>query len=243
MKVFVGTSGWMYDWNPDGFDWFIKHSKLNAVELNASFYRFPYPNQVRSWARKTSLVKNGLRWSIKVHKSITHTHVLNERSIEIMKKFINLFKPLDNYIDFYLIQLPPRIRPTPTILDRIEKFTREINLGWRLAIEWRNISWFNEKYVKWARSNELTVVSVDAPEFRFFVRSGRFVYLRLHGRTFWYAHYYTDEELVEIAKEITSLGGEAVYSFFNNDHDMLENARRFYRLLQRLVNSNLKYSP
>ncbi len=243
MKVFVGTSGWMYDWNPDGFDWFIKYSELNAVELNASFYRFPYPNQVRSWAKKTSLAKNELRWSIKVHRSITHTHVLKDKAIGIMKKFINLFKPLDNYIDFYLIQLPPRIRPTPTILDRIEKFTKEINLGWRLAIEWRNISWFNEKYVKWARSNELTVVSVDAPEFRFFAKSGRFIYLRLHGRTFWYTHYYTDEELAEIAKEITSLGGEAIYSFFNNNHDMLENARRFYRLLQRLVNSNLKYSP
>ncbi len=233
MRVYVGTSGWMYDWNPDGFDWFIKYSGLNAVELNASFYRFPYPNQVRGWARRSSVY--GLRWSVKVHRSVTHTHVLNEKALKIMMKFLNLFKPLDSYIDFYLIQLPPRIRPNDKVLRRFENFIREVNLGWRLAIEWRNTAWFHEEFVGWARDNEVTVVSVDAPEFKFFARSGKYTYLRLHGRTFWYAHYYTDDELMEIANEVLSLGGEAIYAFFNNNHDMLENARRFLKILNNLL--------
>ncbi|RLF12723.1 MAG: DUF72 domain-containing protein, partial [Thermoprotei archaeon] len=39
MRVYIGTSGWLYDWNLDGsLDWYVKNSGLNAVELNASFY-------------------------------------------------------------------------------------------------------------------------------------------------------------------------------------------------------------
>lgn len=69
VKVFVGTSGWLYDWNLDStFDWYVRNSGLNAVELNASFYRFPFRNQVTSWTRKGS----GLRWAVKVHRYITH---------------------------------------------------------------------------------------------------------------------------------------------------------------------------
>ncbi|RLI98826.1 MAG: DUF72 domain-containing protein, partial [Candidatus Aenigmatarchaeota archaeon] len=70
MQVFVGTSGWAYGWNPNGFDWYIKNSGLNSVELNASFYRFPFPNQVKSWARKTKEFNPSLRWSIKVNRLI-----------------------------------------------------------------------------------------------------------------------------------------------------------------------------
>jgi len=40
MEVFVGKSGWYYDWNENkNLDWFIQNSGLNTVELNASYYR------------------------------------------------------------------------------------------------------------------------------------------------------------------------------------------------------------
>ncbi|MEM4503151.1 MAG: DUF72 domain-containing protein, partial [Ignisphaera sp.] len=62
MEIFVGTSGWLYDWNIDGtLDWYLQNSRLNAVELNASFYRFPFRNQVSSWVKKTSIY--GIRWA------------------------------------------------------------------------------------------------------------------------------------------------------------------------------------
>ena len=59
----------------------------------------------------------------------------------------------------------------------------------------------------------------------------------MHGRSFWYAHYYTDEELKEVADRVLGLGGEAIYVFFNNDHDMLENARRMKRILEEKMSS------
>jgi len=233
LKVYVGTSGWMYDWNPDGFEWFIRNSGLNAVELNSSFYRFPYSTQVKSWAKKSK--GRGLRWAIKVHRLITHSYLLSRKSIEIFNRFLSIFKPLSSYIDFYLLQLPPRARPTAKIIENIENFVNEVNLGWRLAIEWRNLEWFNDKWVSWAKKLSITVVSVDSPDFIFYARSGPYVYVRFHGRTFWYAHYYTDEELDEVANKLLKLGGDALYAFFNNDHDMLDNARKFLSILHKKV--------
>ena len=71
MRVFVGTSGWFYDWNEERtLDWYIARSDLDAVELNTWFCRFPFPNMVRSWASKGK----GLAWAVKVNREVTHTH-------------------------------------------------------------------------------------------------------------------------------------------------------------------------
>ncbi len=47
------------------------------------------------------------------------------------------------------------------------------------------------------------------------------------GRSSWYAHDYSYEELVEVARR--------VYVFFNNDHWMLGNARTMLKLLRELL--------
>jgi hypothetical protein len=52
-----------------------RHAGLSAVELNASFYRFLFPNQIAGWARRGST----LRWCVKAHWLITHRHRLNRR--------------------------------------------------------------------------------------------------------------------------------------------------------------------
>ncbi len=108
MEIFVGTSGWSYDWNIDGtLSWYVKNSGLNCIELNASFYRFPFPNQVKSWTLKG----RDLRWIIKVNQLITHKFKFNDKAFSLWKKFENLFKPMDDTIDFYLFQLPPSLSP------------------------------------------------------------------------------------------------------------------------------------
>jgi uncharacterized protein YecE (DUF72 family) len=105
LEFYVGTSGWYYSWNKEkNFTWYVNNSQLNAVELNASFYRFPFPNQVKSWAQKG----RGIRFSIKVSRRITHIHRLNQESYPVFEAFIRLFKPLESLIDFYFFQFPPR---------------------------------------------------------------------------------------------------------------------------------------
>ena len=235
MKVFVGTSGWAYSWNPNGFEWYIKNSKLNSVELNASFYRFPFPSQIKGWKNKTQRFNPELRWSIKVNRLITHVFKLGEKALSTWKKFEKLFKPLEENIDFYLFQLPPSI--SPNLAKRIEGFYKKSKLKEKFALEWRNLKWFSKEWVEWARSLGVTLVSVDAPDFTQFPRKifnvNGIVYLRMHGRSEWYTHYYADEELKEVKEKILSVKPKKVYVYFNNDHAMLENARRMKEVLIR----------
>ncbi len=231
MEIFVGTSGWSYDWNIEGnLSWYAKNSGLNCIELNASFYRFPFPNQVKSWTVKG---KN-LRWIIKVNQLITHKFKFNEKAFNLWKRFENLFKPLDGLIDFYLFQLPPII--SPKYSKRLEDFIKECKLGERFALEARNVEWFNDEWIKWASGLNITFVSVDSPEHprKIFSPNG-IVYVRMHGRQFWYSHYYEDWELEEVGKKILKIKPFKAYVLFNNDTNMLENARRMYSLLKNLL--------
>ncbi|ABN70523.1 protein of unknown function DUF72 [Staphylothermus marinus F1] len=232
MEVYVGTSGWMYDWNELGsFDWYVKYSGLNAVELNASFYRFPFRNQVLSWSRKG----RNLRWSIKVHRSITHYRRLSESALSIWKKFYDLFSPLDKYVDFYLFQMPPNFVYKDRNMDKIKKFYEESGLEERFALEIRHHSWFNEAFINWCSKLGLTLVSIDAPIGTWVVNTNGIIYLRIHGREYWYAYDYNREELEELVEKMIKLKPYKIYVFFNNDHWMLSNARLMKQILEEQI--------
>lgn len=228
MERFVGTSGWYYPWNEEkSLDWYIKNSGLNAVELNASFYRFPFPNQVKSWSTKG---KN-IRWSVKVNRLITHVHKFNKKALDIWKSFERLFSPLDKNIDFYLFQLPPSMKPT--LATKIKSFIQKTKLRERACIEFRNMEWFDKKWVDWASELKMTVASVDSPDFpREILNSNNIVYVRMHGRSSWYSHDYSDEELKEVRKKILKAKAGKVYVFFNNNTNMLRNAQRMLSLFK-----------
>ncbi|HOM27214.1 MAG TPA: DUF72 domain-containing protein, partial [bacterium] len=87
-EIYVGTSGWLYEWNEGkSFDWYVENSNLNSVELNASFYRFPFPNQIKGWANKCK----DINFSVKVHRKITHLLKLSPESKDVWNDFKNLF--------------------------------------------------------------------------------------------------------------------------------------------------------
>ncbi|HZD42950.1 MAG TPA: DUF72 domain-containing protein, partial [Methanomicrobiales archaeon] len=62
---------------------------------------------------------------------------------------------------------------------------------------------------------------------------GRVVYLRMHGRDRWYQYDYSPQELQETARIIRESGAERAYIFFNNDHNMLQNARMMWGILDQ----------
>ncbi len=218
MDTFVGTSGWYYEWNEmKNLDWFIQNSGLNTVELNASFYRFPSPNQIEGWKTKGA----GLRWSIKVHRSITHWRQLSESSLDIWKNFRELFEPMDHLIDFYLFQIPPKFDDTTKAL----KFVEAAKLGERFALEIRNKELLGNDELCAELMKKVTLVSVDSPDYRNRIFTGKKVYMRMHGREGWYSYDYSQEEIKETIGKISKFGPEKVYIYFNNNHNMLENAR------------------
>jgi hypothetical protein len=70
-NVYIGTSGWYYDhWEnvlypsgtPPADRLAIYQRKFKAVEINATFYRMPFPNVIKGWYRndKNVVVDNGM---------------------------------------------------------------------------------------------------------------------------------------------------------------------------------------
>jgi uncharacterized protein YecE (DUF72 family) len=227
MKAFVGTSGWMYSWNSGGsLDWYLEKSGLNSIELNASFYRFPFPNQVKSWVAKGAK----LRWTVKVNRLITHQYKFSDKGFSSWQKFTDLFKPLDDIIDFYLFQLHPILKPS--LAPKLEEFIKKSDLRERFALEVRNIAWFKEEWIAWAKNLGITWVSIDSPDFPLDVfNTSGLLYERIHGRRSWYSHNYKDQELEEIKRKIVDAKPRKVYVYFNNDTNMLDNAQRMLKLL------------
>ena len=219
MKFFVGTSGWSYDWNPDGIKWYVENSKLNSVELNSSFYRFPFKNWIKSWK------KYDIRWIIKVNRLITHLHKLNERSYNIWEEFRDLFSPMENRIDYYLFQMPPSFKEFERVLDFIKKYGKK-----KFAFEFRNNYMYSDGILK--KMKGITIVSVDEPNMTKIVKTSNDIYLRFHGKTFWYSHNYSKSEIERLLKEAIEMKPEKLYLMFNNDHNMLKNARLCYDLLK-----------
>ena len=76
--LYVGSSGFSYaSWKPDFYpigtkaNEFLRTyaSRLSSVELNATFYRLPSEEQLRSWAAQTP---EGFRFAVKMSRQITH---------------------------------------------------------------------------------------------------------------------------------------------------------------------------
>jgi uncharacterized protein YecE (DUF72 family) len=228
MKILVGTSGWYYEWNEKkNFEWYVNHSNLNSVELNASFYRFPFLNHIRGWSKKCG----DIRFSVKVHRKITHILRLKSEGKQTWRDFKKLFSPIEDKIDFYLFQMPPSFS-TKFLTERVKRFFEGEEDKEKVAIEFRSPDWFEEKYVKEIEKIGTVFVSVDSPQIKsFIVKTNGVIYLRLHGRTDWYSHNYEKKELEEISEKIAGLKPEKIYVYFNNNHNMLLNARNFYEII------------
>jgi uncharacterized protein YecE (DUF72 family) len=227
MEIYVGTSGWAYPWN-EGADllWYREHSGLSAVELNASFYRFLYPNQIQGMRIRGK----GLRFSVKIHRWISHRYQLKEPALPHWERFFTLFRPLDDLVDFYLLQLPPRFQD----LQAVARFAGIVKLGSRLAVEFRHPDLLRRESFPELNSSGAVVVSTDSPLRPRAIVPGEILYLRLHGRRAWYSDRYTERELKELAKALVALHPRKIYAFFNNDTAMLANARRFLAILREL---------
>jgi len=216
--IYVGTSGWMYDWNEgQNLEWYVNHSGLNAVELNMSFYRFPFPNQVKGWK------KHKVVWSVKVNRYITHIKRLKD--VESWEKFQKLMDELNPR--FYLFQMPPTFKFNEENVKRVKEFEKIV--GKRMAIEFRDVEWYRN-----LPDFKVTVVSIDSPIGTYIVKTSDVVYLRLHGREEWYMYEYSKEELRELAEKVVELNPVDIFVFFNNDHWMLENARLMKKILERI---------
>ena len=231
--IYAGTSGWAYSWNEGGdLAWYVGHSGLNAVELNMSFYRFPSESQIGLW-RETG---PGLSWSVKVHRSVTHFHLANETGQKVFSRFLDLFRPLDPFVSYYLFQFPHRF--DTTFRDRLTSLFQEFD-DRKMALEFRHPSW-GDPDLK-ALPFRGVIVTPDSPDSSggVFGKNGQ-VYLRFHGRTAWYSGDYSEKELSGVIASLPALSPRIIHAFFNNDHHMLDNARLFRNIAEKIWSKKIK---
>ncbi len=234
MKVFVGTSGWLYGWNKGkSLEWYLQRKTFNVIELNTSFYRFPSPNNIAEWGEEGKKIA----WIPKVNQLITHRFKFSRKSYSRFSDFLDLFSPIERQVHFYLFQIPPII--TPNLLDRIINFADRFGISKKFALEARNLSWFDPKVYERLAAAGITMVSTDSPLGSFIMKSSDNVYLRIHGRKEWYNYNYSKRELSELAIKITKLKPKNSYVLFNNDHNMLSNGEAMLKIMKKEARKSL----
>jgi len=220
-KIFIGTSGWVYDdwWgrfypqniNPEErLEYYSKY--FNIVEINSSFYHLPKLKTFENWRLKTP---DQFVFSAKLSKYITQIKKLND-SKEPLELFLSQSKGLGKKLQAILVQLPPNFKKD---LKRLEEFLKLLPKKPRFAFEFRHITWLDREVYDLLRKYKVGFVIQDSSRWPGAkVVTADFVYLRFHGRVL-YASNYPKPELKKWSEKIKNwlFEGLDVYGFFNND--------------------------
>jgi uncharacterized protein YecE (DUF72 family) len=218
----LGTSGWTYaHWRGrfypeklaqrNWFEFYCRH--FGTVELNASFYRIPNAGAVDGWNQRSP---DHFRFAIKISRLISHIKRLHDCDHEI-RWFFDTFAPLDKKIAIYLLQLPPGAGFDPVLL---ENFFTRLPSGVRVAVEFRNKSWYRDETYRLLENTPHAFCIHDWDGLgteRIVIHNT--AYIRFHGTESRYAGDYPDEQLNGWASWIKDQLrlNTAVFGYFNND--------------------------
>ncbi len=184
MKLRVGTSGYSYkEWKGPFYPedlaaaGFLAYyaTRLNAVEINNTFYRIPKTSVVEHWAEQ---VPDDFVFVLKASRRVTHFARLKESADEPLSFVWQAAQTLGANGGPILFQLPPTMRKSA---DRLRAFCGRLPDGLRAVFEFRHASWFDDEVhaILADRGAALCVadgVEGGAPEL---VSTADFGYLRL----------------------------------------------------------------
>ena len=235
--VNVGCSGGFY-WHWRGLfyeqelptkNWFSKYAdNFQTVELNAPFYSWPTVNAVKIWLRQAAAKE--FVYTVKVCELITHLkHFSGTKTLVLDFGFIADL--LGSAMGCFLYQLPPSFDYSPA---RLKSIVGQMDPSRRNVVEFRHKSWWDEKVYDAFRQTGIMFCSCSAPGLpEDLVKTTDEVYIRFHGRTKWYRHDYSDDELNIWQKKIVASGCQRVWAYFNNDFDAnaVKNALAFREML------------
>jgi len=215
-QAFIGTSGFSYpEWKgafypaglPAGEMLAFYARVFRTCEINNTFYRYPSEDTLAQWTRA---VPPGFRFSIKVHRRITHLKRLAGVDPDLAF-LVERMRALGPRLGVLLFQLPPSLRHDPGLL---EAFVGQLRPGAPAAVEFRHPSWRRDGVYQLLDAYRVSVVAAETDEeAQPRVVTGPIAYLRLHRLR------YRDEELEERAGWIRAqlATGRDVYAFFTHE--------------------------
>ncbi len=194
-------------------------SLFNSVEINSSFYKLPRPFTLIKWAET---IPDTFRFTFKLSKIITHVKRLDFK-YEDIELFIHRIDKIGNHKACILVQLPPALKTEElsqfqNLLISIKKATADNK--WKIAVEFRNKSWYNEDTYRLLKEHSISMVIHDLPDSAtpFTESASDFIYVRFHGTERGYRGNYSYKFLSEYAQHIKlwMSTGKTVYVYFNN---------------------------
>ena len=129
---------------------------MNAVEVDATFYRIPSLSTVEAWR---DAVPDGFRFAAKFPQTITHVPGL-AYDAERLEVFLRHIGVLGAKLGPLLLQFPPFLKPAHTALDDLLEKLPKHRL---VAVEFRNKSWFTEETHSLLRDHGVALVVTNRP--------------------------------------------------------------------------------
>ena len=192
-------------------------SLFNSIEINSSFYKLPLRGTVRKWADSVS---ESFRFTFKLSRSVTHEKEKKIDPCEIAR-FMDVVNEVESKAGCILVQFPPgagrNVYALEKILDEIAVIDHQ---KWIIAVEFRNMCWYEDDTYKLLEKYNASLVSHDIPDKS--PPAGEYesgnIYLRFHGPGGTYRGSYDKAYLEEYAQYIKNFvsEGKTVYAYFNN---------------------------
>jgi uncharacterized protein YecE (DUF72 family) len=203
-RLYAGASGFSYPSWRGGFypedakpDAFLRHyaERVNAVELNNTFYRVPEEGQFDRWAAQTP---EGFRFAVTMSRRLT-----SFGRVEGVDEFCRMARRLGDRLGPLRIKVP-QARDDGFLRLLLDSLDPEVPV----ALDFRHDSWDDRGVT--ARLDERGVALVDALD-----GAASFRYLRLREPP------YDEAALAALASKIRPqvVGGVDVYAFFRHEDE------------------------
>jgi len=217
MKIHVGTSGYGYkEWKgifyPDKISpkemLRFYAERLNAVEINYTFYHMPTVGGLTSWAEQ---VPDEFTFALKAPQVITHLKQLRNVGEEC-EYFFRTLSVLERKLGPALFQFPKSFRANRPVL---EQFLTLIPDTMHCAFEFRSPTWLADEILDLLREKGCSLCTADADETSAheIISTAPWGYLRLRRSD------YTDADLSQWLERILSQEWERAFVFFKHEEE------------------------
>ena len=219
---YVGTAGWsvpgpLADQFGNGSSHLERYaSRLNAVEINSSFYR---PHRRATYERWAASVPDGFRFAVKLPRTITHEHRLSDCD-DLLGLFAQEVCGLGIKRGPILVQLPPSLALNGAVARRFFVQAHTILRG-AIVCEPRHESWFSEGASALLAEQHIARVAADPSVVPNGLQPGGWrgvSYFRLHGTPKVYRSDYAAAAIgrhAALVRDMLSAGRE-VWTIFDN---------------------------
>ena len=213
--IYVGTAAWSIPKiAAEHFPIFGSHLeryslRLDAVEINSSFYKDHTEKSYRKWANSTP---EYFRFSVKLNKRFTHDCNLDINEIDLIENLTTI-SVLGEKWGALLLQFPKNIEFNFLKMEIFYKAIRKVFLG-PVAIEARNLTWMCKESRELLNLFNISKVSAD-PERCPFDHDSQIKYYRLHGNPETYKSNYDEEYLNNLYEEMSNAKCD-IWCIFDN---------------------------